>query len=81
MTRPGMQEQFFDPEGTGCCHISDLSMGISVPLALMECAPACPYQSSDLYTVHRQVLYGSGLWKTQVLTPAICLFCHHDQLL
>ena len=50
-------------------------------LALMECAPVCPYQSVDLYTEHRKVFHESGLWRDQVLTPAICLFRHHDQLL
>ncbi len=78
---PRFARTIVDPEGTGCCHISDLLTGISMPLALMEFAPACPYQSVDLYTAHRKVFHESGLDVTQVLTPAICLFCHHDQLL
>ncbi len=36
MTRPGVHEHCVDLEETGCCHISDLSMGLSAPLALME---------------------------------------------
>ena len=78
---PRFARTIVDPEQTGCCHISDLLTGISMPLALMECAPACPYQIVDLYTAHRKVFHESGLDVTQVLTPAICLFCHHDQLL
>ena len=32
-----------------------------MPLALMECSPACPYQSIDLNTAHCQVFHESGL--------------------
>ena len=69
---PVLQEQFTALKGLGYSHLSDLSMRVLCPLALMEFVPVCPYQIIGLNRAFEVLRFSLRQG---------CLCCHHCLLL
>ena len=68
---PVLQEQFTALKGLGYSHLSDLSMRVLCPLALMEFVPVCPNHAIDFM----ESVKLSGFHSGRVAFAAITVYC------